>query len=161
MCEVSRSTAVRVCGRPVAPVCLCVDVAWVCARCRGAAFYYNLFAFDFVWGARTKYRICQAHRPPPLPSSLTHRGRRGQPLYSPHSFSSASIMTTELPRITTMPTLFCSLADTCAFENQARISHQSLSRAIAPRLWSPQVSGIEGRVTLTTSTVSSSTRFIN
>ena len=33
-------------------------------------------------------------------------------------------MTTELPRITTMPTLFCSLADTCAFENQARISHQ-------------------------------------
>ena len=50
-------------------------------------------------------------------------------------------MTTELPRITTMPTLFCSLADTCAFENQARISRQSLSRAIAPRLWSPQVSG--------------------
>ena len=155
MCEVSRSTAVRVCGRPVAPVC--VDV---CARCRGAAFYYNLFAFDFVWGARTKYRICQAHRPPPLPSSRSHRGRRGA-LYSPHSFSSASIMTTELPRITTMPTLFCSLADTCAFENQARISHQSLSRAIAPRLWSPQGSGSGACVTLTTSTVSSSTRFIN
>ena len=44
------------------------------------------------------------------PANAPRAARTAQ---SPHSFSSASIITTELPRMTTIPTLFCSLAETC------------------------------------------------
>ena len=46
-------------------------------------------------------------------SKPSQRAARARTAQSPHSFSSASIITTELPRMTTIPTLFCSLAETC------------------------------------------------
>ena len=55
--------------------------------------------------ARPAHVWCTAN-----PANAPRAARTAQ---SPHSFSSASIITTELPRMTTIPTLFCSLAETC------------------------------------------------